>query len=280
MADSYATMVGELKELPSPPMVIQRLQAIFVKNEITGREIAQIVETDQGFTARVLRLVNSPFYGFARKIVSVEEAISMLGFNSIKQLILATSMMNAFKNQQYAINMRKFWLHSLAVGVIAKHLLYNRNSDTQNEAFLCGLLHDVGRLIFSKMDPMKFTAFYFDMKSVTNIENETKFFGIDHQKLGELLAKKWNFPESIATVIANHHTPLEAKGHNLLVSAVNIADIVAHAFAIGDSANFYISDFYPEAWKTLGLDFERFEKTLHNALDDVDKSNETMGEFH
>ncbi|MFQ5453694.1 MAG: HDOD domain-containing protein, partial [Candidatus Zixiibacteriota bacterium] len=242
----YQTVIESQLSLPSVPAVVHQLNSLISKKDVNSRELANIVETDQGFTARIIKLVNSPFYGFARQITSVEEAITMLGLDALHQLLLATSVMSTLRADNSVLNANDFWLHSFGVGVLAKHLLYKQNKELAGEAFLCGVLHDIGRLVFIKMDQYKFLGFYNEGKVVTDLEKETEWFGIDHQKLGELLAKKWNFPDSFTVAIANHHTPESVDNHTFLVSAVSIADLICHGMNIGNSGNNYVSTFSPQ----------------------------------
>jgi putative nucleotidyltransferase with HDIG domain len=278
--DNYKDLVSSTLELPSPPVVVQRLQKVFSREEISGHDIARVIETDQSFTARVLRLVNSPFYGFTRKIVSVEEAITMLGINAIKQLILATSLLNTFKTGKQTSALTNFWSHSLGVAIIAKHLAYRFDKDTQSEIFLGGILHDIGRLFFLKFEPERFDQFYVGQESVTGIDSEAAFFGIDHQKIGEMLARKWNFPKSICAIIEYHHRPLESVDHVQMVATINMADIICHGFDLGRSGNFYISDFYPEVWKTVNLSYAELEKRLEIALTEFENSEKAFLELN
>lgn len=272
---NYDTIFDKHLNLPSPPIVIQKLQSC-ISQDAGNRELAQIIETDQAFTARILKLVNSPFYGFAGRIVSVEEAITMLGMNTIHQLLLTTSLLNTIKIDNRALDLNNFWIHSFGVGVIAKRMLFKRNKEIQNEGFMGGILHDIGRLIFVKMDPAKFIDFYTHQNMVIALEAEKKYWQIDHQKLGEILANKWNFPPSISTTIAFHHTPDEAPEHKLLVSAVHIADVLCHALAIGDSGNFYVSNYSPQAWLNLELPIDDLEKVLNNSLDEIENSKHML----
>jgi len=265
-----------LTDLPSPPAIIQRLNACIADQEMNSFELARIIETDQAFTARILKLVNSPFYGFSREIVSVEEAITMLGINAVHRLLLTTSMLTTYKIDNRISEVNSFWRHSFGVGVIAKHLLFRMDRESQQEAFVSGILHDIGRLIYMKIDPDMFMRFYFEMSGVTDLDAENEYFGVDHQRIGEKLAEKWNFPKAIIIVIANHHTPNKAEHHKLLLSAVNIADMLCHALQIGNSGNYYVSKFYPEAWKTLQLSYNELDKILRRALNEIEESENTL----
>jgi HD-like signal output (HDOD) protein len=276
----FNLILNKIADLPSPPIVVQQLQARIAEQDISSSEVASIIEIDQAFTARVLRLVNSPFYGFARKIVSVEEAITMLGFNTVHQLLLTTSLLNSFEIKNSIINLNSFWMHSFGAGVIAKHLLYKSSKDTSNEGFMCGILHDIGRLIYIKIDAQKYAAFQGNNRRVTDLEAEHKFFGINHQQLGEMLARKWNFPESIVLAIAKHHDPPVSDQHGKLISAVNIANMLCHALAIGDSGSYYISEFSQAAWQKLEIEISNLEDILKKSLNEIDKVNDLLNELH
>jgi len=277
--DKYKDIINKQINLPSPPVVIQKLQQCMTESDVGSHELAHIIETDQSFTARILRLVNSPFYGFAGKIVSVDEAIAMLGLNTIHQLLLATSLLNTIKVENKALDLNQFWLHSFGVGVVAKHLLSKRDKEMQNQGFLGGILHDIGRLIFVRLDPALFIKFYSADTTVVDLQTEKEFFGIDHEKLGEILARKWNFPEGISLAIAYHHSPQNIDKHKLLVSAVNIANILCHALAIGYSGNYYVADFSKEAWETLGLSMTELETILRRSLVEIEKSSNMLSEL-
>jgi putative nucleotidyltransferase with HDIG domain len=278
--NDFNLILKKIVDLPSPPTVVQQLQARIAEQDISSKEVASIIEIDQAFTARVLRLVNSPFYGFSRKIISVEEAITMLGFNTVHQLLLTTSLLNSFEIKKSVLDLNKFWMHSFGVGVTAKQLLYKRGKEIRNEGFMCGILHDIGRMVLVKIDPEKFVAFQGNGHKVTDLDAENKFFGIDHQKLGEMLAHKWNFPESIVMAIAKHHDPPIDGNYSILISAVNIADMLCHALSIGDSGSYYISSFSQEAWNKLGIEMSSLENILLKSLNEIDKATDLLNEIH
>lgn len=270
---------AQLADLPSPPGIIQKLHSCMAEEEVSSNELARVIETDQAFTARILKLVNSPFYGFARDIASVQEAVTMIGFHAVHQLLLATSLLSEFKTKNSSIKLDDFWRHSFGVGVIARHILHTVDRDTRQAAFVSGVLHDIGRLVYMKMMPDTFITFYSELSMVTDLEAEVKFFGIDHQETGKALAQKWNFPESVTAVIANHHNPDAVESYALMVSAVNIADILSHALQIGDSGNYYVSEFNLGAWKRIGLTPDDLEGILKKALDEIDQSEKVVAQL-
>lgn len=273
---SRDNIIEAFSALPSLPVVIQKLHTLIENQNIDIKTISNVIEADPGFTARVLKLVNSPFYGLSRRVSSVGEAITILGFDAVHQLLLTTSMLNIFDSESVEPSIKDFWHHSFGVGAIAKHLISQDDKDTRNEVFICGILHDIGRLIFLKIDPDLFSWFYIKRGAATGINEEAEYYAIDHQKTGELLAEKWNFPESIVTAIGQHHSPLNTKKYQLHASAINIADILSHALAIGDSGNSFVSEFFPEAWAILGLSMNQLGERLTMALEEIDCQQETI----
>ncbi|MBD3218603.1 MAG: HDOD domain-containing protein [candidate division Zixibacteria bacterium] len=268
--------VTKISELPSPPGIVQNLYNLISDEDASSQEVARVVEKDQAFTARVLRLVNSPFYGFSRRIVSVEEAITMLGMNAIHQLLLATSLFNEFRNGSDSLKMGEFWQHSFGVGAIAKQLLAKKGRDLRNEAFMCGILHDIGRLVFIRLNADGFQDFYRERKAATDLEREEEYFGINHQEAGGFLAQRWYFPPSISSSIRYHHNPSLAGKHSLLVSAVHVADIICHAMDIGDSGCYYVSYFDPESWKKLEIDYSEIGSVLEKSGREIEESEQMM----
>lgn len=266
---NFENAISKRIDLPSAPTVIGQLTALMVKEDVSSHKIARIVETDQALTARTLKLVNSPFYGFARQITSVKEAITMLGIGTMQQLLLATSVVSSLGAAGSALSMDDFWMHSFGVGVMAKHLLRTECFDTRNEAFICGVLHDIGRLLFAKMDPERYARFFDSCSSFADLDNETRWFGVDHQKLGYMLAQKWNFPAKIATAIAYHHTPDESPESPPLIAAIHIANVTCHALNLGHSGSEYVAHFSPSAWQLLNLDKGCYEQVLRRSLDEI-----------
>ncbi len=264
-------------ELPSAPVVVQRLQDL-MRQETTGaREIARLVEADQALTARVLRVVNSPFYGLAKPITAVVDAIKIMGVKTIHQLVLAASVMEYFgKEVDRTLNAKSFWLHSLGTGLIAKHLIRAGNSERASEALTAGILHDIGRLLFAKADAKRFILLYGEGQPACDLSREASLFGMDHQQAGAQLAERWNFPDTIREAIEFHHEPDRASSQNLIVAAVSIADLICHALNIGDSANHYVTTFSPGAWSRLGLEYDDLTALMLGALEELSDTKRAL----
>ena len=262
-------VVSQQISLPSAPAVVHQLTALMTKDDVSSNQIANIVETDQALTAKILKLVNSPFYGFSRKIASVEEAVTMLGIDSLQQLFLTTSVVNTMQTESTVLSMDAFWTHSFSVGVFAKHLLHSQSSEVRNEAFVCGVMHDIGRLLLMRIDPDKYVSFYDKGESVSVLEKESSWFGADHQYAGQLLAQKWNFPNSFISAISHHHDPDQSESNQLLVSAIHIADLICHALNLGRSGNEFVSMFSQSAWQRMEIDSKLLGRIIREALEKI-----------
>ncbi|MEA2031453.1 MAG: HDOD domain-containing protein [candidate division Zixibacteria bacterium] len=275
--DNFQSVVDQLANLPSVPVVVQKLHMLIQDDGVGSREVAKIVETDSALVARVLKLVNSSFYGMTQSVLSVEEAISIFGFNTLHQLVLSTAVFNTLDIDESTLDINSFWRHSFGVGVFAKHLRSSASKEIQSEALTGGILHDIGRLVIAKSNPTKFEAFYFERKAVTGIEQEAEFFDHDHQQIGEMLAKKWNFPDPIVAVIRSHHTPSDAPDeYKKLVAAVNIADLLCHMMQIGYSASSYATEFDSEAWQCLDISMDELKGHIHSALNEIDEASQIL----
>lgn len=274
--ENIDSVLSQQIDLPSAPAIVALLTATMSREDVGSREIARIVETDQGFTARTLKLVNSPFFGLARQITSVDEAIAMVGIRSLQQLLLGTSVITSLGTEGSSLSMDDFWMHSFSVGVIAKCLRPGEGTENQQEAFMCGVLHDIGRLLFAKTSPERYERFCDDGQSVIDLDKEAQWFGADHQRLGQALAQKWNFPAKFVNAIGFHHSPDDAPDFSALLAAIHIADITCHGLNLGRSGNQFVSSFSPASWEKLGLNEDKFENAVRKALREIEETESVI----
>lgn len=265
--------IETLGDLPSQPIILQKLHELISRQNTSSHNVAKVVETDQGFTAKVLRLVNSPFFGFTRTIASVEEAITMIGFNSVHQLLLATSLMGTFKIDKSVFDLDLFWQHCFSVGVIAKHIATHSFHHLKEESFVGGVLHDVGRLILINADIKRYQKYSRENSGAVDLETEKENFGVNHQEAGMMLAEYWHFPDSIRDGIGYHHTPDKIEANNELAAVIHISDIMTHGLNLGNSGNFYVSDFSSKAWMTLRISYDELGSILEKALAQIDETD-------
>ena len=225
-------------EIPSIPLVLIRIIQSLDADTGSAKELETLILHDPALSARILRLANSAFYSFRTEVKTISHAIMLLGMNLVTSLAIGINIFDTFtkgaKSEAALIN--KLWTHSCGVGVLVKEIWRMRgHREKEGEfAFLCGLLHDLGKVVLFKTYPKHYGSIYAIAKSETDpaiSAYECENYGIDHAAIGEMLAKQWGFPPELATVIRRHHDPLALD--TPMVGAVMMADFLAKELGIG-----------------------------------------------
>jgi HD-like signal output (HDOD) protein/CheY-like chemotaxis protein len=226
-------LVGRMECLPSLPSILNELTEALNRDDCAITEIARIVGKDIGVTAKILKLVNSAFFGLQRKISSTDDAVSYLGINTIKALALAVSAFAPFENRRSsAINVESLWLHSLAVAGAARQIgdeIGAKNKEPA-EIFVAGLLHDVGKLALASNLPDEYSAVVETSRKqqlAVHLAEEERF-GANHAMVGGYLLSLWGLPEGVVSAICFHHQPKLNRGeqHNTVL-AVHVAEALS-----------------------------------------------------
>lgn len=252
---SPLTLVQQEIQLVSLPNIFFKIMDALNSPWSSSVYIAEVVSKDSSLSAKLLRIVNSAFYGFYSKIDTISRAITMLGTNELLTLAQGISVIRVFKDiPSELIDMKEFWKHSIACGIFARLLCAQKIGLTEERFFVAGLMHDLGRLImFKKLPRLCSEAMYLSRRErITLTEAEKKCFGFDHSKVGALLCKKWNLPSVLEEAINSHHAR-PGIDSTLESSIIHISDIMAHALCFGSSGNVYVPYMYDKAWKCLGL---------------------------
>ena len=256
----------KVKDLPTISAVANEINAGDKNDSLTAKSLGSIISRDPALTATVLKLANSAYYGMAREITSTERAVTILGFDTIKNLALAISVFHVFKNQEgQLLDLKGLWYHSLAVGIAAKHLALHSpmlacDKALPEQAFICGILHDIGKIAFAQNLPAEMAEILKQTRSGTMAQHEIEksILGFNHQKAGQAMANAWNFPEDYQTVIRMHHAPSAAPaGDNAqiagLVMAVYLGNKIAKALHLGESTDPHMAQVTPEDLRNMGI---------------------------
>jgi HD-like signal output (HDOD) protein len=215
-----------------------------------------VIADDPALTARLLRLVNSPIYGFPARIETVPQAISILGMTQVHDLALGTSFIQLFRDLPgELVDMGSFWRHSIACGVCARILAAQRRESNVERFFVAGLLHDIGRpIIFTHAAGEAREALTRARRSgelLYKVEHE--IFGFHHGVVGSALLERWRLPGLLQEVTAWHHSPTLANRFPLETAVVHVADVIANALQMGSSGERLVPPLAPEAWEHLGI---------------------------
>ena len=199
-------------------------------------KLASTISKDLGLTTKVLTIANSPLYGLTRKVSSLEFALILMGTEEVVQIVTAVSLADAIKfRSTEKFNYMDYWKHSMIVGASAKDIARRVGlSDISGEAFLAGMLHDVGIQLIAKYFIDEFYEILNLVKAGEVFHNaEKKALGLTHQEIGKYLAQKWKLPDTLAEALEYHHIPSQAPQSSLLAAIVHLADSMTQEFKIG-----------------------------------------------
>lgn len=237
------------EDLPTLPEVAIRLQRVIDDADSTAKQVAQIIEDDPAIATKVLKVVNSAFYAPASgsRIKQLSPAVTRLGFVTVANIVLSTSVFSAFSRALSPVfDRREFWKHSICTGIIAgvlrKHLGDKiGRALTRDAVHLAGIVHDMGKILFERYANAEFHQAIASAKTedIPVIKEECRFIGVGHDEVGAWLGQKWHLPADIAAVVRWHHDPLACPepDHLPLVKLVHMADYFCHQQQLGDSGN-------------------------------------------
>ncbi|HEX4793134.1 MAG TPA: HDOD domain-containing protein [Humisphaera sp.] len=224
-------IVKKVTTIATLPEVTAKIIATVEDPKSTAAKLHQIVSHDPALVTRILKVVNSAFYGLPGQIGSIERAIVLLGLNAVKNIAVAASIGQLFRTGKLCEGFaaRDLWTHCIAVGVFARDLAKQMKLPLADEAFLAGMIHDVGILVQLQTSPEQLRAVCDRAKNseADFCDLERQIIGVDHQQLGATLAELWKFPHSCQMVAGHHHHPLLLSDTNrMLVNLVHVADVV------------------------------------------------------
>lgn len=270
---SVSQILKTVRDLPSLSIIVTELIGSFDSSDVNISALAEKVSQDQALTAKTLRLANSSFYGLPRKVTTIQQAIIVLGFDSVRGLIIATSMVDNFSGGKDTVDsVRVFWRHSIGTALCSKHIARVVGLN-QNYAFVCGLLHDIGTLILATYFNAQYheTMKYRDEHDSHVIDAEKAVLGVTHAAIGRLLAENWKFPVLMQNAIANHHEPAQADLGDL-PCVVHIANALVHALSLVDEPNALVPEISEKAWKSFNIGEADLRSVLRSTEQEFDEA--------
>ena len=265
-------LIARVEDLPTLPRTVLRITEMVNDPRASARDLSRIITEDQVLTARLLKLVNSSFYGFPQRIATVTGAIVLIGFDAIRNLLLTTSVFDLFpsrtaksRRQQEAL-----WDHSLGCAVGAKAIGEVLRHEKLEELFVAGLLHDIGKIVEMARLPDEFERITVRAREgrMMIAAAETEILGCTHAEIGRLLLDRWKLPVKLMNTIAFHHAPLAAGGFALETSIVHLADILARALQLGSGGDDRVPLLDTSAWELLRLKTSSLEPIMSTMLDE------------
>jgi putative nucleotidyltransferase with HDIG domain len=274
---------NHIDRMPPLSPTVSKVLALCNNRETSPVELNRVISVDPVLTGNVLRLINSAYYGMPQKVTSLVRAITMLGMNTVRNLLLSTAVLGTLGHRDHfdALDSNQFWEHSLAAGVAARLIAVKHRipADLVEEYFIAGLLHDIGKVPLNNRLSKEFKAAIevADKRQEALFLTEKETFGFDHAEIGTLIAKKWNLGEEISDTIGFHHAPEEYEGeHKELVFVVILADYFVNTMKIGYSGNLHRPEISPDIMIYLrdhmGLTLTNLESIIKALASEIEKS--------
>jgi putative nucleotidyltransferase with HDIG domain len=275
---SISQLIQEASKLPPFPKAAQKALELIRNPDSNAADLAGTLGTDQILSARVLRQANSAYYGMENKIVTVQQAIVLLGMNIIRDLIMTSAASHYLDRPVagYELQRGELWHHALGTAVGARLISKRHHLGIDEEAYFAGLLCDIGKLIFGNLlkdiDANKLEC---ECQSFLDVERAN--FGIDHAKLGAEIARQWQLPENLVSAIAYHHEPQSAQGHQLLVATIHIADVSMMILGIGIGIDGLRYPMEEDALKRIGMTWEDLFHLADDVAEELTRAKEKAG---
>lgn len=249
-------LVERTSTVYSLPLFYERLNEAINHPRTSIDDIAKIITEDQGLTARLLRLANSPLFGWFGKVDSINRAVTIIGTQQLRDLALAASVMGVFTGiPAELMNMTSFWRHSVACGIIARTLATWRRETNVERFFVAGILHDVGQLMMATTIPpvvMEMIAQSRSSKLPYHLTEQERL-NFDHAAAGGALLRSWKIPANIADPVAFHHRPARTEQFPLEAAVIHLSDIICQAMEYGQTGEWCVPALDNTAWERLGM---------------------------
>ena len=246
----FRKALREAKSLPTLPAIISKLTRMADDPETTSEQMGKIISKDHILAIKLLKLVNSAFYGFPQKISSLSSAIILLGFNVIKSLIISSSIFELMEEQDIEL-----WEHSLGCAVVCNVLARRLDVNDPEEISTAGLVHDIGKVAIKIELPHEYKRILSvsEKEEISVMDAEENILGLSHAEVGGWLSKSWNLPAKLVEPITCHHQPGKAKKEKLATAIVHFSDILIRGMGYGHGVDIWVPPMSKKAWDMLGL---------------------------
>ena len=265
--------------MPSLPTTVSKVLEVCNNPKTSPVDLDRVIQLDPVLMGRVLKLINSAYYGFGTQVTSLVRAIIMLGVNTVKNLALSSAVLDRVSSKKdfRALNMEGFWRHSLCVGVTAKLIAKRRGIDAKGieEYFAAGLLHDIGKIPLNTAlaDEYVITMSLADRERISLFAAERRTLGIDHCEAGGVVAENWKLTGAIADTVRWHHDLDGYSGENGdVLRTVAVANFFANREGIGFSGNLYPEKISPETYGLLGIEKSMLEELEEPVNAEIEKA--------
>jgi putative nucleotidyltransferase with HDIG domain len=263
---SVKGQVLSIRDLPTLPAVLEEVTRLVQNPDVDTDEIAKVISRDQVLSAKVLKMVNSPVYGFPGRISSVHHSLMLLGFNVIRGIIISTSVFDMMERA-----MKGLWEHSLGCATASGILARAVGADDPETYAVSGLLHDLGKVVTAVQLPELHQALTDTVrrKDIPYFEAEKVVMGFGHDRINAWLARHWNLPPNIREAMSHHHKPALAQNWKPLSAVVHVGDFLVRLFEYGSGGDDHVLPLQQEALQILKIKLDDLEPVMDEFADQL-----------
>jgi putative nucleotidyltransferase with HDIG domain len=277
-SQTFLEKLDSIPDIPTLPNIVIEVNKMLQDHDTSVKNLSKVIEKDQGMVTKILRLVNSTFYGFRSRITNIPHAVIILGFNTIRNAVVSVSIMKTFSGEKTfeGFEITDFWKHSIGVAVTSRYLAEQTRLDSPDDCFVVGLLHDIGKVVLSQYFTELFCGVWKSVKGdgLSFYEAEQNLIPVNHAQIGGHLAKKWQFPVSLIDTITHHHAIRKSVSNLSQLTIVHTADTIANNYEIDSDITPVFSAIDPEAKKTMADQLETVSDWFPNIATEIESACE------
>lgn len=266
-----------IERMPTLSPVVHKISEVANNVRSSAQELTDVIQLDPVLTAKVIRMVNSAYFGLPQEVKSLKQAVVMLGLNTIKNVALSSAVLGKiYLKGSTSLNGQDFWKHSLGVGVASKLIARKLGVDVKvvEEYFIAGLIHDIGKVLINNFFPEEMNEVLENAAKkedpITDIER--RVVGLTHEEIGIAIGKKWKFANNLLYAVGRHHLPVTSGESAVFSMVVSIADNFVKILKVGFSGNYKIDAVPEEVWAAVNLNEEQVFDALSSINDEIEKA--------
>ncbi len=269
--------LNRINDLPTLPAVALEVNRLLSNTDASVGELTKLLQKDQTLSAKILRLVNSAFFGVRSKVKTIPHAVTLLGFNTVRNAVISVSVVNAITCEGIEeFNISSFWAHSVAVAVTGNHMAGMMRLHPPDDFFMAGLLHDIGKVVLTQ----HFQAVFKTLWQLSKTQN-LSFFGaekrektMDHAKIGGYMAQKWQLPADLTDAVQYHHNVGANVSNPMLARVIHVADVIVNTFDPDTPDPVDPSLIHPDAATALTPQLETVSRWYPEISEEIATANE------
>ena len=266
-----------IEKMPTLSPLTHKIVQVANDRRSSAQDLTDVIQLDPVLTAKVIKMVNSAYFGLPQKVKSLKQTIVMLGINTVKNVALSSSFASNVRiKEKTSLSANDFWQHSLGVAVASKLIAKDLGVDPKflEEYFIAGLIHDIGKVLINNFftEEMNRILDISSEKKISIIDIEKQVLKLSHEEVGIAIGKKWNFEAPLLFAVGKHHTPATTGSSALMSMIVSVADTFVKILNIGFSGNHKVDPVSEEVWHALQINEEKVFAALSTINEEIEKA--------